>query len=219
MKLFPFSFLISATFLVSSVTAYSLGPVEGSRISSFGGSVLVAGKAQVSHHQQSTLEMKKGKENVPQQMRGQYKRQQEMSQMRQQMEASQKYGADGLPVFNLFVRTSRANLWYPCGSFKGDDKAGGLCTNYRDGGFLSGISKKQIDAGVSGSLYRDKTKLVETICRSYPQLRKNRDELEFGFKLSYEGLSEEQQKITVVEPKEQKGLFDNISANIKSIFS
>ena len=101
-------------------------------------------------------------------------------------------------------------MWYPCGSFKGDDRSAALCTSYRDNGFLSNISKNQLDAGVSGSLYRDIEKLKETVCRAYPQLRKSRDSLEWGYKLAYEGLSDEQGKVNVVEPKEQKGVFDGI---------
>jgi hypothetical protein len=49
--------------------------------------------------------MKKGKANVPPQMRGQYKKQQEMVQMRDQMVAASQVGPDGLPVFNLFVKS------------------------------------------------------------------------------------------------------------------
>lgn len=148
-------------------------------------------------------------------MRTQYKRQKEMKEMAGQMAAAQKPGADGLPVFNLYVRTKKANVWYPCGSFKGDDRSAALCSNYRDDGLLAGISKKQIDAGVSGSLFRDLDRLTETICRTYPQLRKSRKEFEFGFKLAFDGLSEEQTKISTVEPKEQKGVLDGI----KNIFS
>ncbi len=103
-------------------------------------------------------------------------------------------------------------MWYPCGSFKGDDRSAALCSSYRDNGLLAGISKNQLDAGVSGSLYRDQAKLVETICRGYPQLRKTKDTLEFGYKLAYEGLSEEQGKINVIEIKEQKGFLDGIKS-------
>ena len=103
-------------------------------------------------------------------------------------------------------------MWYPCGSFKGDDRSAALCASYRDNGFLAGISKNQLDAGVSGSLFRDQKNLVETIVRGYPQLKKSRDELEFGYKLAYEGLSEEQSKIQVIEVKEQKGFLDGIKS-------
>lgn len=164
----------------------------------------------------SKLDMKKGKANVPPQMRGQYKKQQEMAEMRRQiMEASQP-GTDGLPVFNLFVRTKRQNIWYPCGSFKGDERSAALAKSYSEGGMLSGISKKQLDAGIAGSLYRDVDKLKETVCRAYPQLRKVKEELEFGYKLAFVGLPEDKAKeIIPVEPKEQKGVLDSI----RNIFS
>ena len=101
-------------------------------------------------------------------------------------------------------------MWYPCGSFKGDEKSAALCQNYVDGGLLSSISKNQLDAGVGGSLYRDKDRLEETIIRGYPQLRKDRGQLEYGYKLSFQGISKEQEKIQVVEVKEQKGFLDGL---------
>jgi hypothetical protein len=81
---------------------------------------------------------------------------------------------------------------------------------------LSGISKKQLDGGIAGSLYRDVAKLKDTVCRAYPQLRKAKDELEFGYKLAFDGLPEDKAKeIVPVEPKEQKGVLDGI----RNIFS
>jgi hypothetical protein len=56
------------------------------------------------------MEMKKGKPNVPPQMRGQYKKQQEMARMQREILEASRPGADGLPVFNLFVRTKRQNV-------------------------------------------------------------------------------------------------------------
>jgi hypothetical protein len=155
--------------------------------------------------------MKKGKDNLPPQMRSQYKKQKEMMAMREEMIAAQKPGQDGLPVFNLFVRTKKANMWYPCGSFKGDERSAALAKSYADGGLLAGVSKRQIDGGIAGSLYRDQGKLKDSVARSYPQLRKSREDFEFGYKLSYDGLSEEQSsEIKVIEPKETKGVFDSI---------
>jgi hypothetical protein len=106
-------------------------------------------------------------------------------------------------------------MWYPCGSFKGDDKSAALAKSYADGGLLAGISKKQIDSGVAGSLWRDLDKLKESVSRAYPQLRKSADEFEFGYRLAFEGLSEDKEQMVIVEPKESKGVFDNI----KGIFS
>jgi Family of unknown function (DUF6523) len=107
-------------------------------------------------------------------------------------------------------------MWYPCGSFKGDQRSAALAKNYAGGGLLSGVSKKQIDAGIGGSLFRDQKKLADTVCRAYPQLRKSTNDFEYGYKLAFTGLSEEQaNEIKVVEPKEQKGFLDNI----KNVFS
>mmetsp|Transcript_15413 Transcript_15413/g.38991 ORF Transcript_15413/g.38991 Transcript_15413/m.38991 type:complete len:207 (-) Transcript_15413:17-637(-) len=180
-----------------------------SAVSSFGGSVLVTGRGLTTAT--PSLTMKKGKDNLPPQMRSQYKKQKEMMAMREEMIAAQKPGQDGLPVFNLFVRTKKANMWYPCGSFKGDERSAALAKSYADGGLLAGVSKRQIDGGIAGSLYRDQGKLKDSVARSYPQLRKSREDFEFGYKLSYDGLSEEQSsEIKVIEPKETKGVFDSI---------
>lgn len=240
------------------VTASAWSTIVGSTVSGFGGRILTTTAPQC----QAMWTMKKGKA-VPPQMRSQYARQREMVAQREQMMAASKPGADGLPVFNLFVRTPRANvgdikkhlsssdvasfvladyavarsgryrgvncwashfspfgvssqMWYPCGTFKGDERSKALCKSYADGGLLAGISKKQIDAGIAGSLWQDQGKLKEAILKTYPQLKKSKDQLEFGYRLGFEGLSEEQTKETkVIVPKEQKGFVDNI----KNIFS
>lgn len=107
-------------------------------------------------------------------------------------------------------------MWYPCGSFKGDDRSAALAKGYADDGLFAGISKKQLDGGIAGSLFSDQARLKESIVRTYPQLRKSADSFEFGYKLSFEGLAKEKsEEITLVEPKEQKGVFDSI----KNIFS
>ena len=88
--------------------------------SAFGGKVLLLSSScqtPISRTRFSQLEMKKGKSNVPPHMRGSMKRMEELSKMREQMMEAQKPGSDGLPVFNLYVRTPRANvsplsLWY-----------------------------------------------------------------------------------------------------------
>ena len=103
-------------------------------------------------------------------------------------------------------------MWYPCGSFKGDERSNALCSSWRDDGFLAGISKNQLDAGVAGSLYRDQENLKETICRGYPQLRKSKADLEFGYKLAYDGLSGSKLEMNIVVPKEQKGFLDGVKS-------
>ena len=81
---------------------------------------------------------------------------------------------------------------------------------------LAGISKKQMDGGISGSLFQDLDRLKESVVRTYPQLKKSRNDFEFGYKLAFEGLPEDKAGETfVVEPKEQKGVFDGV----KNLFS
>jgi len=157
----------------------------------------------------SYLDMKKGKSNLPIDMRGNEKKMKQMNSMREQMMEASTPGADGMPVFNLFVRSKRANVWYPAGSFKGDEKSATLAKSYSDDGFMSGMSKNQLDSGVEGSLYQDLNKLIGSITRTYPQLMKSRNELEFGYKLAYTGLSEDKCKMNLVEPQQRKGFLDN----------
>jgi hypothetical protein len=101
-------------------------------------------------------------------------------------------------------------MWYPCGSFKGDERSAALAKSYADGGLLSNLSKSQLDAGISGSLYRDQAKLIEGLVRALPHLRPDRNNLEFGYELAFEGLDESKSKLQLIEIKEQKNIFDNI---------
>jgi hypothetical protein len=92
------------------------GWTMGSAVSGFSGSVLLVDRpsspssSPSPNSNPSFLTMKKGKANVPPQMRGQYEKQKEMMAQREAMIAATKPGADGFPVFNLFVRTKRANV-------------------------------------------------------------------------------------------------------------
>jgi len=96
---------------LATMAAVANAWTTGSAVSSFGGSVLLTSTpAPAVCNSRPSLDMKKGKPNVPPNMRGDYKRQKEMSQMRDQMVAASQPGKDGMPVFNLFVRTKRANV-------------------------------------------------------------------------------------------------------------
>lgn len=106
MKYYTAALILVAALVADRSSAFSAG---SSMSSSFGGSVLITGKDSVASRG-PTIEMRKGKDNVPPAMRTQYKRQKEMSNMREQMMDAQKPGADGFPVFNLYVRSQRANV-------------------------------------------------------------------------------------------------------------
>ena len=37
--------------------------------------------------------------------------------------AAQSVGSDGIPIFNMYVKSQGGGgIWYPCGSFKGDER-------------------------------------------------------------------------------------------------
>lgn len=99
--------LILLAAMAAETSAFSVG---SSMASSFGGSVLITGKASVSTPSGATIEMKKGKDNVPPAMRATYKKQKELQGMREQMMDAQRPGSDGFPIFNLYVRSKRANV-------------------------------------------------------------------------------------------------------------
>jgi hypothetical protein len=100
--------LLLALFMVADSHAWA----TGSMVSSFGGAVLLTQRpmASPSAIAGSSITMKKGKANVPPQMRGQYAKMKQMAAMREQLVAASTPGADGLPVFNLFVRTQKKNV-------------------------------------------------------------------------------------------------------------
>lgn len=100
--------ILAAAIALCSVDAWT----ATSSASSFGGKSLVASKQAVVVQNGSSMEMKKGKANVPPMMRGQYQRQREMNEMQQQMRAASMPGADGFPVFNLFVRTKTQKVCF-----------------------------------------------------------------------------------------------------------
>lgn len=88
----------------------------GSRISGFGGQVVLTtgpfhnNNNNDNDNNDSTLTMKKGKSNVPPAMRKQYERQKEMMEMRKQMIEASRVADDGLPVFNLYVRSKKVKV-------------------------------------------------------------------------------------------------------------
>ena len=91
-----------------STNAYTVAP-QGASV--FGGRSLSAEqRIPAGRTTRGDMCMKKGKPNVPLEMRGQYKKSQETAQMRDQMQAAQSPGSDGLPVFNLYVRSKVAGV-------------------------------------------------------------------------------------------------------------
>jgi Family of unknown function (DUF6523) len=73
---------------------------------------------------------RKGKPNVPINARGGYNN---MMKAEEAMRAQRGATPANLPVFEIYCRTKRANMWYPCGSLGGDERskvrsaAAGVC--------------------------------------------------------------------------------------------
>jgi len=101
-------------------------------------------------------------------------------------------------------------MWYPCGSFKGDERSAALAQSYRDGNLLSSISKNQLDSGVANAIAQDIEKFEEQLFRGLPQLRKSKGDLEYGYRLAFEGLSEEQKKMNIIVPEKREGFMEKV---------
>jgi len=140
----------------------------------------------------------------------------QMEQVRQQMMGDD---SDGLPVFNVFVRSKRAGIWYPAGTLKGDARSKSLVEAWRDNSlFLKDQYKSTLDKGMAKSLFESKDKFVESVIKMYPQLKNSRGELEFGYRVRIPGLEEkmkaegreEELKTSLLEENMTKGFLENI---------
>jgi len=89
-----------------------------------------------------------------------------------------------------------------------------LC-RYSTNPFLGGLAKKQLDAGVSNSIFDSLKQLSEGACRQYPQLAKKRDKLEWGYRLIANDLNDEQRKMNGIVPEKRETGF---IANLKTLF-
>jgi len=186
------------------------------------------GRATCSPSRGVVLEMsgrKKGKSVVPPRLRHDYSHEHSTREVRNEKIEPQKPGDDGLPVFNLFVRVKRRQVrtcvhensssrqtiipsltlsapsskdWNPAGSFTSDENSISLVESYRNGGEDSEDAKGQLDELVLQSLEEDFSNLEEMIFGAYPALRKDKDELEYGYKIAYENLSANQKKMTIL---------------------
>eukprot|EP00640_Fibrocapsa_japonica_P007939 CAMPEP_0113943734 /NCGR_PEP_ID=MMETSP1339-20121228/27146_1 /TAXON_ID=94617 /ORGANISM="Fibrocapsa japonica" /LENGTH=149 /DNA_ID=CAMNT_0000948679 /DNA_START=323 /DNA_END=772 /DNA_ORIENTATION=- /assembly_acc=CAM_ASM_000762 len=139
--------------------------------------------------------------------RGQFKQ----SQMKQQQYEQAFRAKDGLPTFQIFVRSAVAQVWYPVAGFKGDNRAKALVEAYMSG-FLSNLYEGQIKRGVAKSVTDQRAALVNQAVKQVPALKKNQDNLEFGYKVIYEGLEDKlgPQKVQLITAGMEKGWMDNL---------
>eukprot|EP00540_Astrosyne_radiata_P011334 CAMPEP_0116855682 /NCGR_PEP_ID=MMETSP0418-20121206/19433_1 /TAXON_ID=1158023 /ORGANISM="Astrosyne radiata, Strain 13vi08-1A" /LENGTH=227 /DNA_ID=CAMNT_0004488881 /DNA_START=163 /DNA_END=842 /DNA_ORIENTATION=+ len=193
--------LFAALCLLCHVDGY----LVGSYASGFAGKMVVS----TGTCNEATLQMKKqGFGGAARRMRKDQQKKAQINEMRKSMLQNMSDNG-GLPVFNLFVK-SPVGQWYPCGGLKGDEKSKGLVEAYRDKGMMQGLSKKQLDNGMAQNLFENQEKLKDQITKSFAGLKDKKDSLIFGYRITYEGIPADD-PITIVEPKEMKGIVDNIN--------
>ena len=139
-----------------------------------------------------------------------------VEQQRQYAEYQKAREGSDLPSFDLYVKGPNSPTWYPAGALGGDSRSKDLVESYM-GGLLSGVAKGGIDRGVASSLFPDKDKFVARCLETYPQLKKAKKDLKFGYKLSYPGLLEkrpEAAEVTELTEDMQENFLDKAKKNL-----
>ena len=83
--------------------------------------------------------------------------------------------------------------------------------------WTKGFAKGGIDRGVASSLFPDKDKFVARCLETYPQLKKAKKDLKFGYKLTYPGLLEkrpEAAEVTELTEDMQDTFIDKAKKNL-----
>ena len=154
---------------------------------------------------------------VPVNQRGEYLKQQRMMEARAQMTANK---VEGVPVFKVFVRPKAGGLWIPCGDLAGDQRATALVNAYMSG-FMSEMYEGQIRQGIAKSIFSQEDQFVSGLIENYKPFKKfTKDDLQFGYKVEYEGLEEKmgEQSIQVLEKGMEKNWADNVREGLGGLF-
>jgi Family of unknown function (DUF6523) len=98
---------------------------------------------------------------------------------------------DGTPIFAISVRSPRTKIWYPLGAVPGDKRSKTLVDALKTG-WGRAIYQTTLDKGIAQTVYgKDRSRLLQTALRQYPQLKQHERNLEFGYKISAKGLEDE----------------------------
>ena len=139
-----------------------------------------------------------------------------VEQQRQYAEYQKQRETSGLPSFDLYVKGPNSPTWYPAGSLGGDERSKDLIESYMTD-WTKGFAKGGIDRGVASSLFPDKDKFVARCLETYPQLKKAKKDLKFGYKLTYPGLLEkrpEAAEVTELTEDMQDTFIDKAKKNL-----
>jgi len=123
---------------------------------------------------------------------------------------------DGLPVFQVYVRSKISQIWFPLAALKGDQRAQSLVNAYMSG-FLTDLYKNNLETGIAKSVMQQRDSLCEQVPKNVPPLKKTeKSNLEFGFKILYEGLEEKMgpQKVQLITEEMSLNIVDKVKKNL-----
>lgn len=113
------------------------------------------------------------------------------------VKASQQYDqmkADGMPEFNVFVRVTNQKTWLPIGS---------LAVNRSN--------------QISRAIYQQEAELLQGAFRLFPVLRKNQNNLEYGYRLKE--FSDEPIQVAVRSQPGAGNTLQGVVSQVKDTFS
>ena len=143
---------------------------------------------------------KRGKVPLPPRLRHDYSHRSDERDWNSDAFEEHRIGEKGVPALNLFVRGHHSHSdWMPCGNMVLDETTVYLINYYRD--TSSESARRELDDIITSSLagaWEANTVIDEAIFSVYPHLRKKQSELEFGYRISHEDMSKEQQIIHVL---------------------
>ena len=154
---------------------------------------------------------------VPIDQRGEFIKQQRILEQKRQLETEKP---EGVPIFKLFVRPKAGGLWIPCGDLAGDKRATALVNAWMSG-FMSDMYRDQLDQGIARSLFSQEETFVSGLIENYKPFKKfTKDQLQFGYKVDFEGLEEKmgEQKVRVIERGMEKSWVDNVKEGFGNLF-
>lgn len=160
-----------------------------------------------------------GKRKVPVQFRGGQGKG-DIQQQRAQFEEIKKT-TETMPVFTVLVRHAGGiPKWYPVAGFQGDGNSKAIVDAYIGDGFFSGILKdvyrQQIEASIAKSVFDQERKLIGDAIKQFPELKKVKFNLEFGFSIAYGPYNRKMGKNpapTVLKKEMTKSIFQKASEN------
>ncbi|MCT7950101.1 DUF6523 family protein [Ancylothrix sp. C2] len=114
-------------------------------------------------------------------------------------EAGKKYEnmkADGLPEFSVFVRVKDKKNWFPIGSLA--------------------VNRSTM---INRAIFENEDDLLQGAFRLFPVLKKNQNNLEYGYRLKGADFADEPVQVAVKPAPGPGGFIQDAVDNIKSAFS